>query len=66
MDSAVLLGFSRQRAVAEARGAKTIIEPDVGRAVERAQRLASPDDAILVTGSLYVVGAARTQLVSTR
>jgi dihydrofolate synthase/folylpolyglutamate synthase len=51
---------------AEALGAKAIVEPDVGRAVERALRLASPDDAVLVTGSLYVVGAARTELGSPR
>jgi dihydrofolate synthase/folylpolyglutamate synthase len=36
--------------------------PDVGRAVDRALAESSPDDAVLVTGSLYVVGAARTHL----
>ena len=29
----------------------------------RARRLADPDDAVLVTGSLYVVGAARTHVL---
>jgi folylpolyglutamate synthase/dihydropteroate synthase len=41
-----------------------IVEPDVAKAVERAKELAAPEDAILVTGSLYVVGAARSALVS--
>jgi dihydrofolate synthase/folylpolyglutamate synthase len=36
--------------------------PDVGAAVDRALDVASADDAILVTGSLFVVGAARTHL----
>jgi len=35
---------------------------DVGRAVDRALALADVNDAVLVTGSLYVVGAARTHL----
>ena len=34
----------------------------VEQAVQRARGLASPDDLILVTGSLYVVGPARTVL----
>jgi dihydrofolate synthase/folylpolyglutamate synthase len=51
-------------AAVEALGGKPIVEPDVARAVERAKRLAAPGDAILVTGSLYVVGAARTAVVS--
>ncbi|MEY2431626.1 MAG: dihydrofolate synthase / folylpolyglutamate synthase [Acidimicrobiaceae bacterium] len=51
-------------AAAKALGGKPIVEPDVGRAVDRARRLAAPGDAILITGSLYVVGAARTALVS--
>jgi len=32
--------------------------PSVARALDRAMELASPDDAILVTGSLYTVGEA--------
>ncbi|MDQ1357482.1 MAG: dihydrofolate synthase / folylpolyglutamate synthase [Acidimicrobiaceae bacterium] len=34
----------------------------VGEALDRARELATEDDLILVTGSLYVVGAARTAL----
>ena len=36
--------------------------PSVEDAVERARALATPDDLILVTGSLYVVGPARAAL----
>ena len=36
--------------------------PDVESALARALALAGPDDLILVTGSLYVVGPARTYL----
>ena len=43
-------------------GADALEEPDVGRAIDRARRLATPDDVVLVTGSLYVVGSARTHL----
>lgn len=38
--------------------------PSVERAIDRALREAGPDDAILVTGSLYVVGAARPHLAA--
>ena len=38
--------------------------PSVDDAVDRALGLASPDDFVLVTGSLYVVGPARTFLQS--
>jgi len=48
---------------AEALGARVIVEPDVATAVDRARTLAEPNDAILVTGSLYVVGAARSHLL---
>jgi dihydrofolate synthase/folylpolyglutamate synthase len=48
---------------AEALGARVIVEPDVAKAVDRAKELAEPGDAILVTGSLYVVGAARSHLL---
>ena len=51
-------------AAAEALGASVLVEPDVAAAVERALRLAGEDDAVLVAGSLYVVGAARTYLVA--
>jgi dihydrofolate synthase/folylpolyglutamate synthase len=42
-------------------GADVIEEPDVGAAVDRARRLAGPEDSVLVTGSFYVVGSARTR-----
>ncbi|MEO7555981.1 MAG: Mur ligase family protein [Acidimicrobiales bacterium] len=49
-------------AAAEALGTRAIVEPDVATAVGRAIRLAGEDDAVLVAGSLYVVGAARAAL----
>jgi dihydrofolate synthase/folylpolyglutamate synthase len=49
-------------AAAEQLGANVVAEPDVARAVDRALRLAGEDDAVLITGSFYVVGAARTML----
>ena len=48
--------------VAEAFGVPAEVVPDVGNAVDRARDIATRDDAILVGGSLYVVGAARTHL----
>ena len=51
-------------AAAKRLGANVIVEPDVARAVDRALAQAGEDDAVLVTGSLYVVGAApRAHLV---
>lgn len=44
-------------------GAPAEVVPDVARAVRHALASASPDDVVLVTGSLYVVGAARTALL---
>jgi folylpolyglutamate synthase/dihydropteroate synthase len=38
----------------------------VAEAVDRALAVASPDDLVLVTGSLYVVGAARARLTERR
>jgi len=38
------------------------VVPDVARAVERALEVAEVDDLVFVTGSLYVVGAARSAL----
>ena len=50
-------------AAAVAMGCDEVIEcTSVEQACERAVRLAGADDAILVTGSLYVVGAARPAL----
>lgn len=37
--------------------------PDLGAALELAQRLAGPDDLIVVTGSLFTVGEARALLL---
>jgi UDP-N-acetylmuramoyl-tripeptide--D-alanyl-D-alanine ligase len=50
-------------AAALAMGCDEVIEcTSVEQACERAVRLAGSDDAVLVTGSLYVVGAARPAL----
>lgn len=49
-------------AAADALGVACEIEPEVDAAVDRALVEAEPPDAILVTGSLYVVGAARASL----
>ncbi len=50
-------------AAARALGCDEIIEcRDVEQACDRAVRLAAQDDAVLVAGSLYVVGAARPVL----
>ncbi len=43
-------------------GVAAEVVPDVGRAVDRAVSRAGEGDAVLVTGSLYVVGAARSHL----
>ena len=40
-------------------GGRPLVVDDVGEALERALALAAPDDIVLVTGSLYTVGAAR-------
>jgi dihydrofolate synthase/folylpolyglutamate synthase len=50
-------------AAARALGCDKVVESDtVEEACERAVRFAQHDDAVLVTGSLYVVGAARPYL----
>lgn len=50
-------------AAARALGCDAVTECEtVEQACDRAIRLAQPDDAVLVTGSLYVVGAARPHL----
>jgi folylpolyglutamate synthase/dihydropteroate synthase len=43
---------------------EVIVVPDVGRACDAAITRATAEDAILVTGSLYVVGEARPHLVA--
>ncbi|MDP9005729.1 MAG: dihydrofolate synthase, partial [Actinomycetota bacterium] len=50
-------------AAAASLGAEVEVVPAVAEALQRALAVASPDDAVLVTGSLYVVGAARPLLV---
>jgi dihydrofolate synthase/folylpolyglutamate synthase len=47
-------------------GVAAVVEPDAAAAVDRARRVAGRDDAVLVTGSLWFVGPARTHLVSGR
>jgi dihydrofolate synthase/folylpolyglutamate synthase len=37
---------------------EVLVEPEVSRAVRRAQTLAGPQDQVVVTGSLYTVGEA--------
>jgi dihydrofolate synthase / folylpolyglutamate synthase len=50
-------------AAARALGCDVVIECDtVEEACDRAIRSAQHDDAVLVTGSLYVVGSARPHL----
>jgi len=49
-------------AAARHRGVEAVVVPTVADAVEAAQAEAGPEGAILVTGSLYVVGAARASL----
>jgi dihydrofolate synthase/folylpolyglutamate synthase len=51
-------------AAARQLGAEVEIVPVVAEAVARALAVAGPDDAVMVTGSLHVVGAARSALVS--
>jgi dihydrofolate synthase/folylpolyglutamate synthase len=48
---------------ARATGAEVEVVPPVAEAVRRALARASADDAVLVTGSLHAVGAARAALV---
>jgi dihydrofolate synthase/folylpolyglutamate synthase len=50
-------------AAARQLGAEVEIVPVVAEAVARALAVAGPDDAVVVTGSLHVVGAARGVLV---
>ena len=41
---------------------KVVVEPDIGKALDAALAKASPQDAVLCCGSLYLVGPARTHL----
>ena len=49
-------------AAAEAAGVPAEVSGPVPGAVARALALADPDEQVVVTGSLYVVGAARPTL----
>lgn len=50
-------------AAARSLGCEQVVEvPDLPRAIDRALGVAASDDAVLITGSLYVVGAARPYL----
>jgi folylpolyglutamate synthase/dihydropteroate synthase len=42
------------------------VVPDVEDAIHRALALATEEDAILVTGSFYVIGTARRALLALR
>jgi dihydrofolate synthase / folylpolyglutamate synthase len=48
--------------VADDLGVETEVVADVAEALDRARSITTEDDAILVTGSMYVVGAARSAL----
>ncbi|MDQ3538599.1 MAG: Mur ligase family protein [Actinomycetota bacterium] len=52
--------------VARSLGRQAHIAPDIAEALRVAAALARPDDCVVVTGSLYTVGAARTALTATR
>jgi len=56
IDAGVVAAAARQL------GANAEAAPDVRTAVERALELATEDEFVLITGSLYVVGDARTVL----
>jgi dihydrofolate synthase/folylpolyglutamate synthase len=50
-------------AAARSLGCDQVVEvPELPRAIDRALGVAAADDAVLITGSLYVVGAARPYL----
>ncbi|HEY8341350.1 MAG TPA: folylpolyglutamate synthase/dihydrofolate synthase family protein [Egibacteraceae bacterium] len=51
-----------EKAVRLAGGGSVEVAPDVATALEAASGLATPEDAVVVTGSLYTVGAAREAL----
>ena len=49
-------------AAARTKPARYVIEPDPVRALRRACQASSPDDVVLATGSLFLVGALKQQL----
>ncbi len=56
------IGADLLAAAARQRGIEAVEVPSVAQAVEAARADAAPNECILVTGSLYVVGAARASL----
>ena len=61
-DSPRALPADQLARITESLGIPTAVVPDVADAVEQARVIADPDDAVVITGSLYVAGAARTAL----
>jgi len=61
-DSPRALPAAEVGAAAEALGAAVEVVPDVGAALEAALAVATEDDLVCVTGSLYLVGDVRTRL----
>lgn len=61
-DSPRALPAERLAEVARTLPVLTEVVADVTSAVDRALAISTEDDAVLITGSLYVVGAARTAL----
>ena len=49
-------------AAARAMGVPAEVVTDIGAAIERARAVTTGDDVIVVTGSMYVAGAARDAL----
>ena len=58
-DSPRALPAADLAAQVEALGGTAVVVPDVGEALQRALESAAAEDAVMVTGSLYTVGAAR-------
>ncbi len=58
-DSPRALPGASLAAIVEGLGGRAVSVPDVGAAIDVALRAADADDVVLVTGSLYTVGAAR-------
>jgi dihydrofolate synthase/folylpolyglutamate synthase len=61
-DSPRAVPASTVASAAAALGVPAEVVPGVGRAVDRALEHATEDDAVLVTGSIYVAGEARSHL----
>lgn len=58
-DSPRALPAADLAAQVKALGGTAVVVPDVGEALQRALESAAAEDAVMVTGSLYTVGAAR-------